>query len=119
MPAAPVLVSIFVIVFIVQVLFLIFLEVTTQSVIGDIHQEAHARLTLHCHSLAYLQAPFPIVVHPSKIHRLSQAMSSMGNPLASSTQGCTFLKQPGWQGRHLESVPHAHIALVGMYGLYS
>lgn len=45
-----------------------------------------------------MHAPFPSQLHPSRFHKLSQALSPVDVSLVSSLQGCLFRRQPDRQG---------------------
>ena len=54
------------------------------------------------------------ILTPSRRHRLAAAKSSVGALLASSNPGYPFRKQPNKLDWLPGSVPHAHIATIGV-----
>ncbi|KAG0727966.1 putative cysteine--tRNA ligase, mitochondrial [Chionoecetes opilio] len=69
------------------------------------------------HARVPMQAPFPYQAALDKKHQLAPATSLVGDPLASSTPDCLLQIQPDGKDRFQGSVPHAHIAEVGVDGL--
>ena len=90
-------------------------EEYNQSIIGGT-QKGVRRLANHWCQLwrsphASIHAStFPYQVTPNREHWLASAMKFVGTPLAFSTPGYPFQKQPDKQDHLLGNVPHAHIA---------
>ena len=55
--------------------------------------------------------PFPYQLTPNRKHRLYPAMNFVGAPLASSTPGYPFQKQPEKQDQLLGNVPQCHMPI--------